>query len=154
MGQFFKDLGVEKNCRKNDVWNAQPHIVNFNILDSTCGVNCLEELSWRVNKIMPKIYVVYLTWCFSFLLVPWPCYSMCMYVCKCGFVTFLDVMLRTPLANERSTRVSAWISAMSLLPCIVATLQSNIIQLSLECVYVVNTKNWSQELERDIYQDP
>jgi hypothetical protein len=31
-------------------------------------------------------------------------YSMHMYICKCGFVTFLDVMLRTPLANERSTK--------------------------------------------------
>ena len=31
-------------------------------------------------------------------------YYMHVYVCKCGFVTFLDVMLRTPLANERSTK--------------------------------------------------
>ena len=49
-------------------------------------------------------------------------YSMHVYMCKCGFVTFLDVMLRIPLANERSTRVLAWIFAMSLLPYIVVTL--------------------------------
>lgn len=102
--KVFKDLGVEKNYSRNDVWNAQPHVVNFNRLESTCGLNYLEELSWRVNEIMPKIYVVSLTWCFSFSLVPWPRSSMHMYVCKCGFTTFLDVMLRTPLANERSTK--------------------------------------------------
>jgi hypothetical protein len=31
-------------------------------------------------------------------------YSIHVYMCKCVFVTFLDVMLRIPLANERSTK--------------------------------------------------
>jgi hypothetical protein len=43
--KIFKDLGVKKNCREDDVRNAQPHVVNFNRLNSTCGLNCLEELS-------------------------------------------------------------------------------------------------------------
>ena len=40
-----KDLGVEKICREDDVRDTQPHSVNFNRLNSTCGLNCLEELS-------------------------------------------------------------------------------------------------------------
>ena len=43
--KVFKDLGVEKNCREDDVRNTQPRGVNYNGLDSTCGLNCLEELS-------------------------------------------------------------------------------------------------------------
>ena len=43
--KVFKDLGVEKNCREDDVRNTQSHVVNFNRLDKTCGLNCLEELS-------------------------------------------------------------------------------------------------------------
>ena len=43
--KVFQDLGDEKSCSGSDVLNAQPHVVNFNRLDSTCGLNCLEELS-------------------------------------------------------------------------------------------------------------
>ena len=133
--------------------HAQPHVVNFNRLDSTCGLNCLEELSWRVYEIMPKICVVSLTWCFSFSLVPWPCYSMHVYVCKCGFVTSLDVMLRIPLAHEWSTKSDSSDFGYEFVTVRSGnTTNAYYSTFSWMGVYVVNKGDWSTEIKRDIYQ--
>ena len=84
---------------------------------------------------MPKICVVYL----NMVLQPQAgtiafatiCAFMCVNVASSPFL-MLCRGLRWPMIDP--SRVIAWISAMSLLPYIVATLQTPIIWLSLECV--------------------
>ena len=111
--EVFQDLEVEINCSGSDVWNAQPHVVNFNRLDSTCGLNFLQELSWRVNEIMPNICVVSLTWCFSSLLVPWPA-TLCMRTCvNVASSPFLMLCWGIHWQMNDPPRAIAWISAMS-----------------------------------------
>ena len=78
------------------------------------------------------------------------------YVCKWGFITLLDVMLGTPLANERSTKRDNLDSGYEFVTVCSATLRTSIIRISIKMgVYVVNKGDWSKEIERDIIaKDP
>src|SRR4051812_45265931 len=87
---------------------------------------------------MPKIFAIFVhgasasRWCYGLT-------TLCMCRRVNETVTIFDVMLRTPLENEPSTRVSTQISAMSLLPYVVPTLPPILFNfLSNVCVCCYN----------------